>query len=340
MGTEVAVVGRRSWRQRASEQRCERLVRAMAALVCELGFANVSVTMLCAKAGVSRPSFYELFESRETCFLAVLDHGHRHASACISQAFQQAEDWLEGGRKALAALLQLFEAEPELARVCVVDSLAAGPWALERRELHAAAITRVILEHCGEEAPAEPHRFAHAATMASLLVVLQAHLLQGRREPLVSLLGPLTALATSPYLESAASARQVKLADAAAKALLIGRENVLRDSFTRREALPGVLANPRAHRARDCVRYLLAHPGASNRQISRAVGIESHAQISTLLARLADYGLLLKRPGLPGHANEWCLTPHGQQSAQALARTSRARAHGAGFYTRPPPTTS
>jgi hypothetical protein len=83
-------------------------------------------------------------------------------------------------------------------------------------------------------------------------------------------------------------------------------------------AIPGALRDPRAHRSRACVQYLACHPGASNSEIAKGVGIEGHAQISRLLARLRDLGLVEKRPGALGHPNAWLLSARGEGVARAL----------------------
>lgn len=60
------------------------------------------------------------------------------------------------------------------------------------------------------------------------------------------------------------------------------------------------------------------HPDASNRQVARPVDISSDTQISTLLARLAEAGLLLKRSARPGGPNAWSLTAEGRRVAEVL----------------------
>lgn len=88
--------------------------------------------------------------------------------------------------------------------------------------------------------------------------------------------------------------------------------------------IPSVLRDPRAHRARSCLRYLAEHPGASNRQIADGIGIARHDQTSTLLSRLAGMGLIAKHPGAPGLPNAWTLTQHGANVALALAPKTSA----------------
>jgi AcrR family transcriptional regulator len=55
----------------AKQVRRAMILEAMVSVVCEHGFARASVRSVCARAGVSRRSFYELFDSREACFLAL-----------------------------------------------------------------------------------------------------------------------------------------------------------------------------------------------------------------------------------------------------------------------------
>lgn len=304
------------WRERALELRRAQIVDAMAVLAGEHGYTNVSVACLCARAGVSRGCFYELFDSREACLLAVLDEGHRQLSVVISQAFERTDDWLEGGRLALVALLRFFDSEPLLTRTCVVESLAAGPRALKRRERHTAAVTRQILEHWGELAPQEPHPHTNTGVMASLLGVIQNHLVAGRQEPLTSLLGPLVGLLIAPYLDAGTVAAEVERCGALADGLIESQAQIAPEAPLVK--VPQMLLNPRAYRARACLRYLAENPGASNGETARAIGVLSHAQISRLLGRMADADLLLKREGRPGQSNAWELTERGRWLVRAL----------------------
>ncbi|HTA15818.1 MAG TPA: hypothetical protein VK781_13265 [Solirubrobacteraceae bacterium] len=310
---------RAAWERRTLQLRRERIMRAMVQAVCEEGFAGVSVASLRVRSKVSGRALYEAFDSRESCFLAVLDEGHRRASEVVSQAFEQTHGWLEGVRAALAGLLRLFDAEPGLARVCIVESLAAGPWALERREQHVAALTLRMAGYWGELAPQEPHPFANEGVVASVLGVIQNHLLAERPEPLVGMLGPLMGLVLAPYLDGQAVAEEVERSGALAQRLLGANDRAGEpQADAHGQELPELLRNPRASRKRECVRYLASNPGASNRQIARAVGVSHDPQISTLLARLAGAGLVAKRATGRGGPNEWTLTPSGVAAAGRL----------------------
>jgi AcrR family transcriptional regulator len=113
----------------------ERLFDAMAKVVAEVGYQDTTVRKLLDRARISRLTYYELFENKEECFLAAYDEA-------IAQAFEQLEGACraEAGATpdrrlhiAVGALLGFLADEPDVARMCVVEVLAAGPAARERR---------------------------------------------------------------------------------------------------------------------------------------------------------------------------------------------------------------
>jgi AcrR family transcriptional regulator len=69
--------------QRARIMRAAAQVVA-AQVVAEHGFSGASITRVAETAGVSRATFYHLFENFEECFLAVLDAAMRRTSARIA----------------------------------------------------------------------------------------------------------------------------------------------------------------------------------------------------------------------------------------------------------------
>jgi AcrR family transcriptional regulator len=305
------------------ELRRGRVVRAMAELAAERGFEGATLALVCARAGISRAGFYTLFTSREECFLAVMDECHDRACALLLERLGHIEDWRSGLRTGLAELLLFLDAEPAIARVAVVEALAAGRWALQRRERHAASLTRLVVENWGMLAPPEPHPGANVGVMASVLGTVQSHLAQPGDQPLIGLLGPLMGLATAPYLDATAVAEEVARAGALARRLHMRRAAPY-GSHVGGE-LPAILANSRARRARECLLCIAARPGVSNREVARALGLVSHTQTSMLLGRLHAAGLLLKQPGLPGRPNAWALSGKGERMARLLRSGSSAQ---------------
>ncbi len=105
----------------------ERLIRGMVEAVYAKGYAATSVADVLARARVSRSAFYEQFRDREDCFLACYDGGTSLLFDAIFTALERRGPWPERMRRVFGALLDTFAEHPQLARVCMVEALAAGP---------------------------------------------------------------------------------------------------------------------------------------------------------------------------------------------------------------------
>ncbi len=288
----------------------------MVEVVGERGVGNVTVAHVVARAGISRRTFYELFEDREDCFLATFDYALGQAASVVVPAYQARDAWRERIRAALAALLGFLADEPGLGALLVVDALGAGPRALARR----TSVLSVLIEavdqgrtegKSGGQAPS----LTAEGIVGAVLSVIHARLLKQRNGTglaLSGLLNPLMSMIVMPYLGQSAARRELE-----------------RPVPTVRNAQP-----PRANPLRDLdmrltyrtVRVLLAiaeHPGASNRQIGEHAGVHDQGQISKLLTRLHKLGLVNniageRRSNVTGAPNEWTLTTKGQDVQHAI----------------------
>jgi AcrR family transcriptional regulator len=288
-----------------------RILDAMVVVVAERGFAAASVTVVCARAGVSRRVFYECFEDLRDCFLAVLDDGYRQVSVAIAGGFSGAKGWTDGLRRALAELLLLFDRRPEHARVWLVESRAAGAWALERSAQHVELLLGQVLERWPPPPGAASHPLAATGVIESVLAIAQTRAISAPGEPMVELLGPLVGVAVAPYLDEGRVEVEIERAAALAGRLAMAAPGG--PASQPAGEVPTFLSDPRSHRARQVVSYVASNPGVSNREIADAVGIAGHTQVSALLSRLARHGLLRKDPARPGYPNSWFLTVDGRR---------------------------
>jgi AcrR family transcriptional regulator len=118
----------------ASVQR-ERVLDGLTRVVAEVGYQDATVAKVLARARISKITFYELFDGKEQCFLAAYDDAVAQAfgrieRACAAERLAPAEQRLGA---AIDALLDFLAEEPDVARLCVVEILAAGPAGRERR---------------------------------------------------------------------------------------------------------------------------------------------------------------------------------------------------------------
>lgn len=111
----------------------ERLLEGMVKVVARIGYHETSVEKVLVEAGVSRRTFYDLFADREDCFLAAYDEVVTHAITLIVQAYRQDGGVAKRIQRSMEAFFGFCKEEPEAARVCIVEVLAAGPRARARR---------------------------------------------------------------------------------------------------------------------------------------------------------------------------------------------------------------
>lgn len=135
----------------------DRIVEAFVEVVFAHGWQVASVERVAARAGVSRRTFYEQFESREDAFLAICDEAGARLLARVDARRAEGETASAQLRLGLAALLDEVAAAPQLAHLCVVAVLSAGPAAIERRDAlmrsFAELVDRIAREHGGAPLP-------------------------------------------------------------------------------------------------------------------------------------------------------------------------------------------
>ena len=117
---------------RASQR--ERLLGACAEATLREGYASVAIGDIISGASVSRRAFYEHFKDKDACFAALLEVIVGHIEELVAGAIEPIEDWPERVVVAGRTLLDFFDAEPDLARLCLVEARAAGPAVSARLE--------------------------------------------------------------------------------------------------------------------------------------------------------------------------------------------------------------
>jgi AcrR family transcriptional regulator len=295
-----------------------RILEATVNVLAERGYAGASVARIARRAQVATRTFHRFYDGVEDCLLAVMDRTLETLGRLAAGAFAREDSWQDGLRMALACALRFFDENPELTRVCLVETLAAGPAALRRRERNIQAYRSLILGLAEQDPNASS--LAIEGVMASVVGILYTRVIAPEQEPLVALLGPLTGWMMTPFLAHRETQAQVERATEHARKLLTEHARKRTPAATGHEQvlLPPLLRHPAAHRLRLCVLYLHEHPGASNREISRNIGVAHQGQVSLLLTRLARADLLTKQSLGPGYPCESRLTVEGERIAVIL----------------------
>ncbi len=290
-----------------------RMLTAMLREISERGAANVSVGHVVARSGVSRRTFYEIFQDREDCFLAAFDDALKRVAGAVVPAYEQPGSWRVRMRSALIALLGCLEHDRATGRLLIVESLAAGPGGLERRRDLLARIVPVV-EHGSLEAkaPGDPAALTAEGIVGGVLSVLHARLTDKRETSLLDLTGPLMGMIVLPYLGPAAAREEI--------------ERPAPQRSTGQKPAPPTdplqdLPMRLTYRTMRVLVSVATHPGSSNRTIGENAGIADQGQASKLLARLHRLGLIENKGGDParGEPNAWVLTNTGTQVHDSIA---------------------
>jgi AcrR family transcriptional regulator/DNA-binding MarR family transcriptional regulator len=327
-----------------------RLIVAMAQVVRERGIGATTVADVVSRSGVSRRTFYELFADRDDCFRGAFDHAIERAGQRVVPAHESAHDWRERMRAGLTALLEFLDDEPDLGALCVVDALGAGPVGLARR----AEVVRLLVAAVDEGrletvAGARPTGMAAEGVVGAVLSVLHARLAcggpsaesgehrgarderargkgprdgtapggraQADQASMTSLLAPLMAMVVLPYQGQDAATREA------------ARRGRRRRPSQPRDGDPLKSLDMRVtYRTVQVLRAIAASPQASNRQIADAAGIADPGQISKLLSRLEQVGLIRNEIAAPyrGEPNAWSLTARGEELERSILRDAVA----------------
>jgi len=279
----------------------------------EVGYARMSVAQVIGRARVSRKTFYDVFSDREDCFLTAFNQAVEQARAIATEAYERESGWREGIRSALASLLVFMDEEPGLAKLCVVEALGASERVLDHRARVLDELARVIDRgRFVASGTNEPPDVTAEGVVGAVFAVMHARVLDGGREPLADLLGPLMSMIVLPYLGAKAAGRE--LTRPALEIPSDGRVTAL----ARTDPLDG-LKMRLTYRTVRVLMVIAEHPGASNREIAEGSGIIDQGQISKLLTRLARLELVTNVGDgqEKGASNAWHLTARGEQVERA-----------------------
>lgn len=192
------------------ENQRQRIVDAVADVVSLTGYHAMSVEEIVAVAGVSRRTFYDKFHSKEDAFLAAYDAISKELLESIEAARDGSSTFPEGVVASLRAFLEYVAAHPQYGDACIVEVLAAGPRALERRNELMRALARLIHSDA-EKTPRSMHppALTAEAIVGGIYEIVYSRVLQGQTKELPALLPDLAYSVMLPYLGHQAAERAV-----------------------------------------------------------------------------------------------------------------------------------
>ncbi len=125
-------------RETVEESQRNRILLAAVEVMAGKGYATTSVSDIVARAGVSRATFYQLFEDRLDCFLAANAIAQTILMAALDDQLKELESEAQSEpAERVSALLTTYLStladNAAFARVFLIEVYAAGPKAIEQR---------------------------------------------------------------------------------------------------------------------------------------------------------------------------------------------------------------
>jgi AcrR family transcriptional regulator len=173
----------------AARERRQILVGTLA-VASEAGYWQLTVPRIRAAVGISRARFDAYYDGVEDCFAAAIGLvATRAMDFAAETAAGQGEEWPRGFHRGVEALCAYTAREPMIARLALVEILAAGPRGL--RDL--TGIIKMTAERLRDEVPitARPAAVAAEASMGAVFGLVHRAILNRQLDRI----GPL-----APYL--------------------------------------------------------------------------------------------------------------------------------------------
>jgi len=113
-----------------------RLYAAAGAIFARAGYADATAEAIAREAGMSKATFYEHFDNKEDCIVAL----HDDATTAVLEAMRRTGNDYSGAdaagrvRAVIHTFLEVLAAFPDEAQTLLVEIIGAGPRAMERRD--------------------------------------------------------------------------------------------------------------------------------------------------------------------------------------------------------------
>ncbi len=188
-------------REQILESQRERLLAAIAQEVAAKGYRATTITDVVKLASVSTRDFYEHFESKEQCFLAAFEAVRDHLEGVLAEAAAAEPDWPHEAIATLRAALGFFAAEPDLARLCVVEPVSATPAiAIRFREVVLACVPALARGRAESPEGAALPESTEDSLLGGIVSLATRSILAGETEQLPALLPAMVEFTLAPYL--------------------------------------------------------------------------------------------------------------------------------------------
>ena len=196
------------------EHQRRRLLLAAAEAITEKGLAELTVRDVIGGAGVSRRTFYQLFDDKLECVLAAHTMALNRLEKAIRTACRTQDTWPGGVAAAVAAGLEFAARRPTEARLVLIASHTVAEPQLVDAARNAngklVALLRPGRERCGEDRSLL--ELTEEGLVGAVVAIVGARLREGDVEGLRGLGPALVQMILAPYLGQSEARRLARAA--------------------------------------------------------------------------------------------------------------------------------
>ena len=203
-GTEFAARRlRREGRQRAG------LCRCMAQVAARRGFEAATIDEAVRLSGFGKATFYKFFEGKDACLLEGFERCGEAILARIAERTRYGEELAATVEAALDEMLEILAAEPDVARLVLVEVRVAGPRCREAQQLWLERFAGLLEDADLRSGPGEGEETARM-TVGALAFLLASKVSRDGTAGLPAMLPDLLYVALAPYLGAEAAAEMLE----------------------------------------------------------------------------------------------------------------------------------
>ena len=194
----------------AQNQR-QRMIGGLTEVLYEMGYQKTTVSLIGARASVSKSDFYKHFESKDDCFFAAYEAAVERIRKEVVDACSAHDrsDWSSRVKDGIAALLTLLARDPALASISLVEGLRAGRGVYDRYQAAVESFVPPLRDGAPQTPDGDPPPAAtDEAVVGGIASLLGRRVLAGEVEQLDELLPDVLEFALTPYL-GATEARRI-----------------------------------------------------------------------------------------------------------------------------------
>jgi AcrR family transcriptional regulator len=171
-------------------EHCSRLLEGMARAVAQKGYAATTIADVVREASVSRRTFYEHFQSKSECLIALYEAASHNALKVLRAGIDPAHPWQTQVEQALAAYFAGLAANPLLMRTLYIEILGLGPEGLAARRRVNREIAGFMLDVVNGASPGQLSPQMAMAVVGGINELVLESIERGEEEKLAELVAP------------------------------------------------------------------------------------------------------------------------------------------------------